>query len=470
MEELKVTFEDKVSIVTKPVPLINKVTDADMNQLKNKHNDTVDVLETIDGELTTAQEDILQLEQDVIDLDGRIDEKQDDLGITDETTHLLTPKEIREGADPETKLITILDLPENDAKTIGLIGGKASVISWYIPTAGTAVTFDAPRSYGSWKSPRTAFTISLPEDLTDIPEIQKTLFYLQAEELPTDLTGDKVLWSGDAFDDTEGFVNLLDITFSQEPTDDYLLLVRNTVKEIEVGPTIDPNIKVFLQFEEADDESLVAIDSSGNGNNAITKIGFTDDDPSADTRRTTGIIGGKSYLQIGSTFATANVLRIPHHSSIAIGTEFTVLMWVKINNLANRGLVSKDGKDVAEGFALRVESDGRIQGRINGSSSEGRQVFSSDVFTGNTEWTFIGASWADEVGWKIVVNDEEVGSSSSTHSIITNNTDMRFGWVYQAVATAFGNNNQMDHFRFLPTKRMTSAEMIEVYEQDLLLI
>jgi hypothetical protein len=92
MEELKVTFDDKVSIVTKPVPLINKVTDADMNQLKNKHNDTVDVLETIDGRLTTAEGDILT--------------KQDDLGITDETTHLLTPKEIREGAGEETKLIT----------------------------------------------------------------------------------------------------------------------------------------------------------------------------------------------------------------------------------------------------------------------------------------------------------------------------------------------------------------------------
>jgi hypothetical protein len=35
-----------------------------------------------------------------------LDNKQDDLGITDETTYLLTPKKIREGADPETKLIT----------------------------------------------------------------------------------------------------------------------------------------------------------------------------------------------------------------------------------------------------------------------------------------------------------------------------------------------------------------------------
>jgi hypothetical protein len=110
MEELKVTFTDKVSIVTKPVPLINKVTDADMNELKNKHNDTVDVLTTVDGRLTTAEGDITAVDGRLTTAEGDITaldtSKQNNLGITDETTHLLTPKEIREGEGAETKLIT----------------------------------------------------------------------------------------------------------------------------------------------------------------------------------------------------------------------------------------------------------------------------------------------------------------------------------------------------------------------------
>jgi hypothetical protein len=72
MEQLKVTFDDKVSIVTKPVPRINKVIDDDINQLKNRHNELVDVIDLIDTDLTEALGDVLTLEQDVIDLDGRL--------------------------------------------------------------------------------------------------------------------------------------------------------------------------------------------------------------------------------------------------------------------------------------------------------------------------------------------------------------------------------------------------------------
>jgi hypothetical protein len=389
------------------------------------------------------------------------------LGITDETTYLLTPKEIREGADPETKLITLLDLPENDGKTIGLINDKASVISWYIPTSGTAVTFDAPRSYGSWKSPRTAFTITLPEDLTDIPEIQKTSFFLQADTLPTALTGDKVLWSGDAFSGTAGFVNLLDITFSQEPTNDYLLLVRNTVKEIEAGPTIDPDIDVFYEFEEVDDQSLVVIDSSGNGNNGATKVWLTDDDPALVNTRTTGIIGAKSYLQDGSSSGTARLIRVPHNESIAIGTEFTILTWIKINSLGNRGVVSKDAIDLNEGFSVRILSTGVLQANINDGSTEGRRIVSpTEFFNGNTAWTFIGLSWVNGVGWKMVINDQEVATTSSTHSVIAGTQPMYFGYLSGSSRLAFGTDNQLDHFRFLSKKGLTSAEMIDIYNAE----
>jgi hypothetical protein len=62
MEELKVTFDDKVSIVTKPVPRINKVIDDDINQLKNRHNELVDVVDDLDGSIMTIDSRVDTLE------------------------------------------------------------------------------------------------------------------------------------------------------------------------------------------------------------------------------------------------------------------------------------------------------------------------------------------------------------------------------------------------------------------------
>jgi hypothetical protein len=141
MEELKVTFTDKVSIVTKPVPLINKVTDADMNQLKNKHNDTVDVLETVEGRLTTAEGDLLT--------------KQDNLGITDETTYLLTPLPIQEGAAVETKyqtetevLGTIATEVPTESAQFSTEAGIAYLDTPFLPRTVTSVTFNRSQIFG----------------------------------------------------------------------------------------------------------------------------------------------------------------------------------------------------------------------------------------------------------------------------------------------------------------------------------
>jgi hypothetical protein len=169
MEELKVTFTDKVSIVTKPVPLINKVTDADMNELKNKHNDTVDVLTTVDGRLTTAEGDITAVdgrlttaEGDITAVDGRLTtaegdittlgtSKQNNLGITDETTHLLTPKEIREGVAVETKLITSQEADTKIATEVPtispqftIVGGQAFFATEFQKSNSSNIAFVTP--------------------------------------------------------------------------------------------------------------------------------------------------------------------------------------------------------------------------------------------------------------------------------------------------------------------------------------
>jgi hypothetical protein len=264
MEELKVTFDDKVSIVTKPVPLINKVTDDDMNQLKNKHNDTVDVLETIDGELTTAQEDILQLEQDVIDLDGRIDEKQDDLGITDETTHLLTPKEIREGAGAETKLITDAEaetkidtkvpLPNTDQFNEDS-DNRAQIKGLSRVQTGSDVTFKLPISeFGKMDDPISDFTIT---DLLGFTPFNVSFAWIKAETEPV------ILSSGLTMGGTVSVIK--SGTFSTDPTKVNLvkftilnpLTINAEIQVLDYSEPIDPLLFVWLDYNDTD-KDLVA--------------------------------------------------------------------------------------------------------------------------------------------------------------------------------------------------------------------
>jgi hypothetical protein len=374
------------------------------------------------------------------------------LGITDETTHLLTPKEIREGADPETKLITLLDLPENDAKTIGLIGGKASVISWYIPTSGTSVTFDAPRSYGSWKSPRTAFTISLPEDLTDIPEIQKTSFFLQAEELPTDLTGDKVLWSGDAFDDTEGFVNLLDITFSQEPEDDYLLLVRNTVKEIAAGPVVDDSLAVFAKFN---DTGNTFNDSSQYENNGIvaTRSAPTTIITDPVLARVTGVDGNAVQWVTNSAGGSSAILGVfANHSSMNFNGGMTVMFAIFIpSGLSGTGLgLASKNAAAGSGFTIQKDTSGRLDFRINEGDAPLRARTSNDSNTTYDAWMHLAFVWQDEGGAKIYRNGTEILSTTATTETIGSSevTPLYIGRVVGSTTIAPQAGVLMDDFKY----------------------
>jgi hypothetical protein len=400
------------------------------------------------------------------------------LGITDETTHLLTPKEIREGADPETKLITLLDLPENDAKTIGLIDDKASVISWYIPTSGTAVTFDAPRSYGSWKSPRTAFTITLPEDLTDIPQIQKTSFFLQSDTLPTALTGDKVLWSGDAFSGTAGFVNLLDIIFSQEPTDDYLLLVKNTVKEVEAGPTADPTLFLELNYLETSGDLNRFFDSSQyNNHGGLSSINsptvWLTPDPLP--VRASGVGGnqavqfdGSVYLHTSINADTAPFVQFPHTSSMVIGQNFSfsTSYYVPTGYTGSLGILSKNGRNGDSGFEFVLDTD-RLTLRFN-NTNDGRIRARAVDFTKDV-WIHIGFVVGDGDVAKIYIN----GVEPSTYDLTTSNTptinhDFLTPLCIGRIREASNSRNIGVGVRFSKTKvwsrSLSPAEMLQEYQ------
>jgi hypothetical protein len=80
------------------------------------------------------------------------------LGITDETTHLLTPKEIREGSGADTKLITSEEADTKIATEVPAINpnqvivtntGQAKIISLFDKSESSAVSLDANTEYGT---------------------------------------------------------------------------------------------------------------------------------------------------------------------------------------------------------------------------------------------------------------------------------------------------------------------------------
>jgi hypothetical protein len=171
----QITWGNKVNLKTIDVPRINKVTDADLNEIKAKFN-------TLDTVVTDPTNGIVKKVTDIENATSNInntsdankpistatqlalDEKQDDLGITDETTHLLTPKEIREGAGIETKLITSQEADTKIATEVRFANpaqislnqaGQAEIKKLHIVTSGNIVRFDTFRMYGFPESPLT---------------------------------------------------------------------------------------------------------------------------------------------------------------------------------------------------------------------------------------------------------------------------------------------------------------------------
>jgi hypothetical protein len=76
------------------------------------------------------------------------------LGITDETTHLLTPKEIREGEGAETKLITSSEADTKIATEVPtispqftIVGGQAFFATEFDTSTASNITFTRPRRY-----------------------------------------------------------------------------------------------------------------------------------------------------------------------------------------------------------------------------------------------------------------------------------------------------------------------------------
>jgi len=408
MEELKVTFDDKVSIVTKPVPLINKVTDADMNELKNKHNDTVDVLETIDGELTTAQEDILQLEQDVIDLDTAIDGKQDDLSITDETTHLLTPKPIQEGSGAETKLITDAEaetkintkVPLPNTEQFNEDGeNKAQIKGLSRVQSGSDITFKLPISeFGKMNAPLSDFTIT---DLLGTTPFNISFAWVQSATIPAIISsgeamgGDVDVIVSGTFSTDPAKVNLIKFTILNPTT------INAEIQVIDFETSLDPDLFVFLDYNDTN-KDLVADPTLINQSIHASEFVATIDSP-ADAFSVDLGGGNRALATLNHTTTGGNNSRV----TIAVSSEgqaewdseagISVVTRVKYALFSvNTSMCSNSNDTDSSGFRFATGMNKQIVVRINGVT----YVSGNNILVEN-EFYELGFSYDRTTGLKV---------------------------------------------------------------------
>jgi hypothetical protein len=394
----QVTWTDKVKTRTLPIPIINKIDDATVNELKNKHN-------ALDTEMT----------------------------------------------DPTTGLKKVVeDIAQNHPTQLGLISvsgeNVATVVEPNIPTSGTSITFDAPRSYGSWKAPLSSLTIGAIADANDVTQI----FFYKNTTIPArlnPLTNTDILeWGGDAFDPEK--VNKLQISFKSEPDGDHIIEVYNEVKFVEL------DLIGYYQFGEAADNYQTAIDSSPFGNNGLNA-------DASNTTRVAGKVG--NAVQMVASGSSSHVFNVDDDPSMDFSNGITAGGWVRVTsaNLGqNIGIMSKDYES-SLGFRLYINSsDSRFRFELGVNNSASR-VASTFVYNVADVWVHVMATHNGTIG-RIYINGVEDGSTSFTGTIGGSTNPLK---LCGTNSIGIRNLSEADQLRVY--KRVLSAsEILAIYNAE----
>jgi len=419
------------------------------------------VVEDLGIDLGTAESAISSLETG----------KQDDLGITDETTYLLTTKPIQEGVAVETKYQTQTEVenlfPENHPTQLGLIEvdaeNVATVIEPYIPTTGTIATFDAPRKYGSILDPRTTITFG---DLTEAKEV-KIIYYLQSTTIPARIDPDKTIdvlpWVGDAFDGGTTKVNKLIIEMTDEPIPQTRFFrITNEVIDT-AGISNDITMAGWWRFEESAPDYDSVFDKTANQNNGtIVPAG------AGLITRSVGQVG--NCAEATSTSSSAR-FEIPSNSTLVATSEMTFMAWINLNaaNFASSIILASKAANISgEGWSIaRNATAGRIRFRLNGSTVYQIDSASFEYNTGDT-WMHICFTYDDGVlrGYKdgaLVVTD-----TNASLSIIDNGGALNIAGGTDATVATSGlrTGSKMDNAKYW-TRRLSDAEILTEYNKDI---
>jgi hypothetical protein len=374
---------------------------------KDKNSADPDIRKLRDSELNDIVNAFEKVDENFGELEQEIGGKQDGLGITDETTHLLTSKPIRKGAGAaDDELTAFNDFPEKSSQFTE-VEGEARIVQLGFNPSGSVVNFQIPEDeFGSLAEPLPDVTFSFTDARRN-----RVFAYVQAGALPTRLdpaTNDDIILTGDAFNTTAGFVNVMSIRYQPAPSpQNRWILIKNLAVEV-AGSSGDVDLVGHWTFDD-DPTNDVIIDSGIYENHGTCGNGSLVD-------RVAGVSGDQieTNANDGDT-----IFEVPHNSSMDFSAGLTLMCWVTIHEdeMGNSsGLIGKGGTATTEGFTFRKSTANELRFHFNQfSGSTQSRVVAPDVFTAGVP--LHAAVTYDNAVVRLYVNGVEVATNAFTDTV-----------------------------------------------------
>ncbi|MFZ3077775.1 MAG: LamG domain-containing protein, partial [Candidatus Aenigmatarchaeota archaeon] len=163
-----------------------------------------------------------------------------------------------------------------------------------------------------------------------------------------------------------------------------------------------------------------AYDSSGNGNVGI----LTNMNTSGNA--TSGWTSGK--FGNGLRFdGTNDYVDAGNGASLNITSAITISAWVKFNsNNINYAIISKKANNIGYTFAYRGDINKQLR-FVTGNGTAGETLISNNNAITDNSWHYVSVVFVPATSTNIYVDDVNVGSPSTTQSIVYDTTSLRIG-------------------------------------------
>ncbi len=198
--------------------------------------------------------------------------------------------------------------------------------------------------------------------------------------------------------------------------------VPSVAESIKIGNGVsiaeNPNLVLHLPFDE--NSGSMAMDRSGNGNNAtiynVTNNATTKTPSNNNWRPNGGLFGGAVEMD-GYEFRSNTIIDVPYDSSFNdINNSVTVMAWINRNDIAyNVGILSHDYPSLFFGFHNSLY-------KWEFPTSTGGSVNCYSGYSPKNQWVHIAATY-DGTTARLFANGVEVCTQNTTGNILLNPND-----------------------------------------------
>jgi len=266
---------------------------------------------------------------------------------------------------------------------------------------------------------------------------------------------------------TIGTVQRLHLGWASEPLDGYLddvRVYRRALGAAEVDDLYRSAPRVLLLLDESEG-ATVFHDASDHGHNGSCS------DPHCP------VAGVKGQIKLAAHFdGEDDYIAIPHSDDITPSDEFTVIAWVKLDDVqGDQMIVGKSwfpyGYLFYDGYALRVR-DGQLFPEVYAKDSSGRYYYYGGqwgrIHAGY--WTFLAFTWKSGDALVGYINGEKVGRVANRTAPVDYSYAQMFVGAYPAQAAwehedRFHTRGRIDHVAYY-AKALSPLEIRRIFRVE----